>query len=114
LRTLADRSTDRAKSAIDLRVWTDLTRLARPRYVDQPGYVAGVASMLALVAWQSGNGALANVALDRALADDPAYYLADAELATAEYLRMDHCFLATPAKAGTGVEGNGLGSGRHS
>jgi hypothetical protein len=28
------------------------------------------------VAWQSGNGALANVALDRALADDPDYSMA--------------------------------------
>jgi hypothetical protein len=28
------------------------------------------------VAWQSGNGALANVALDRALADDPRYSMA--------------------------------------
>jgi len=31
---------------------------------------------LAFVAWQSGNGALANVALDRALADDPRYSMA--------------------------------------
>ena len=28
------------------------------------------------MAWQSGNGALANVALDRALADDPRYSMA--------------------------------------
>jgi hypothetical protein len=28
------------------------------------------------VAWQQGNGALANVALDRALADDPRYSMA--------------------------------------
>jgi len=28
------------------------------------------------VAWQSGDGALANVALDRALADDPQYSMA--------------------------------------
>ena len=28
------------------------------------------------MAWQSGNGALANVALDRALGDDPAYSMA--------------------------------------
>jgi hypothetical protein len=53
-----------------LRLWQDLTRLARP------GYVAAPASLLALVAWQSGNGALANVALDRALADDPHYSMA--------------------------------------
>jgi hypothetical protein len=53
-----------------LRLWTDITRLARP------GYVAPVASLLAFVAWQSGNGALANVALDRALADNPQYSMA--------------------------------------
>ena len=28
------------------------------------------------MAWQQGNGALANVALDRALADDPGYSMA--------------------------------------
>jgi hypothetical protein len=49
------------------KLWTDLTRLARP------GYVAAPASLLAFVAWESGNGALANVALHRALADDPRY-----------------------------------------
>jgi hypothetical protein len=52
------------------RMWTDLTRRA------QPGYVAAPASLLAFVAWQGGNGALANVALDRALADDPGYSMA--------------------------------------
>ena len=53
-----------------LRLWTDLTRMARP------GYVAAPAALLAFVAWQSGNGALANVALDRALADNPGYSMA--------------------------------------
>jgi hypothetical protein len=53
-----------------LRLWTDLTRMARP------GYVCAPASLLAFVAWQSGNGALANVALDRALAEDPYYSMA--------------------------------------
>jgi hypothetical protein len=52
------------------RLWTDLTRLARP------GYVAAPASLLAFVAWQAGDGALANVALDRALADNPCYSMA--------------------------------------
>ena len=52
------------------RLWTDLTRHA------QPGYVAAPASLLAFTAWQAGNGALANVALDRALADDPGYSMA--------------------------------------
>lgn len=53
-----------------LRLWTDLTRLARP------GYVAAPAALLAFVAWQSGDGALANVALDRALADNARYSMA--------------------------------------
>jgi hypothetical protein len=53
-----------------LRLWTDMTRRARP------GYVAPVASLMAFVAWQAGNGALANVALDRAQADDPRYTMA--------------------------------------
>ena len=53
-----------------LRLWTDLTRRARP------GYVAAPASLLAFVAWQHGNGVLANIALDRALADTPRYPMA--------------------------------------
>ena len=54
----------------DLRLWADLTRLAAP------GYVAAPATLLAHAAWRAGNGALANVALDRALDDDPGYPLA--------------------------------------
>src|SRR5260370_26481652 len=52
------------------RLWIDVTRRA------QPGHVAAPAALLAFVAWQSGDGALANVALDRALADDPRYSIA--------------------------------------
>jgi len=52
------------------RLWTGLVRRA------QPGYVAAPASLLAFTAWQSGNGALANIALDRALADTPGYSMA--------------------------------------
>jgi len=52
------------------RLWIDVTRRA------QPGYVAAPAALLAFVAWQSGDGALANVALDRSLADDPRYSMA--------------------------------------
>jgi Domain of unknown function (DUF4192) len=52
------------------RLWTDVTRLA------QPGYVAAPAALLAFTAWQSGSGALANIALDRALADQPDYSMA--------------------------------------
>ncbi|MBV9450493.1 MAG: DUF4192 domain-containing protein [Streptosporangiaceae bacterium] len=53
-----------------LRLWTDVVRRA------QPGHVAAPASLLAFVAWQAGNGALANVALDRALANDGGYSMA--------------------------------------
>jgi hypothetical protein len=52
------------------RLWTDVVRRA------QLGHVAAPAALLAFVAWQSGDGALANVALDRALADDPRYSMA--------------------------------------
>jgi Domain of unknown function (DUF4192) len=53
-----------------LRMWTDVVRRARPAYLAAP------ASLLAFTAWQSGEGALANIALDRALAADPRYSLA--------------------------------------
>jgi hypothetical protein len=61
---------DPAHGDAHLRLWTDVVRRA------QPGYVAAPAALLAFVAWQSGDGALANVALDRALADDPRYSMA--------------------------------------
>jgi hypothetical protein len=57
-------------NAAHTRLWTDLTRLALP------GYVAAPASLLAFVAWQAGDGALANLALDRALADNQRYSMA--------------------------------------
>ncbi len=52
------------------RLWSDLVRRA------QPGYVAAPASLLAVASWQRGDGALANIALDRALADSPGYSMA--------------------------------------
>jgi hypothetical protein len=73
----------------DLRVRDDAWARMDPRYADQhcrlwidvirraqPGHVAAPGALLAFVAWQSGDGALANVALDRALADDPGYSMA--------------------------------------
>lgn len=53
-----------------LRLWTDVVRRARPALLAAP------ASLLAFTAWQSGEGALANIAIDRALAADPHYSLA--------------------------------------
>ena len=53
-----------------LRLWTDLVRGAADAWVPAP------ASLLAFTAWQSGEGALANIAIDRALAADPGYSMA--------------------------------------
>jgi hypothetical protein len=52
------------------KLWTDVVRRAEPQYVPAP------ASLLAFTAWQSGNGALANVALERALEADSSYSMA--------------------------------------
>ena len=51
-------------------LWTDLVRRASQRYVAAP------ASLLAFTAWQSGEGALANIAIARALAAEPGYSMA--------------------------------------
>jgi len=61
---------DPAQADAHRRLWIDVTRRA------QPGYVAAPAALLAFVAWQSGDVALANVALDRAQTDDPGYSMA--------------------------------------
>jgi Domain of unknown function (DUF4192) len=53
-----------------LRLWSDVVRRACSGFVPAP------ASLLAFTAWQAGDGALANIALDRALASDPAYSMA--------------------------------------
>ena len=52
------------------RLWTDVIRSAAQDYVAAP------ASLLAFTAWQAGNGALAAVAIDRALRADPGYSMA--------------------------------------
>ena len=51
-------------------LWTDVLRGAALDYVPAP------ASLLAFVAWQAGNGALAAMAVDRALGADPGYSMA--------------------------------------
>jgi len=53
-----------------LRLWTDLVRAAADAWVPAP------AALLAFTAWQCGDGALAGVAIDRALASDPEYSMA--------------------------------------
>ncbi len=61
---------DEAHRDTHLTMWTDVVRRTEPAYVPAP------ASLLAFTAWQVGNGALANVALDRALEADPGYSMA--------------------------------------
>jgi hypothetical protein len=61
---------DPGHRAAHVRLWTDVVRRARPEYRPAP------ASLLAFTAWQSGEGALANIAIDRALEADPRYSLA--------------------------------------
>ena len=51
-------------------MWKELLRIA------PVGYVAPIAAIFAAVAYESGQGALAHKALDRALIDNPGYSLA--------------------------------------
>jgi len=53
-----------------MALWADLVRRATSLWLPAP------ASLLAFTAWQAGEGALANIALDRALAADPGYSMA--------------------------------------
>lgn len=53
-----------------LRLWTDVTQRADPALVPAP------ASLLAFTAWRAGDGALARLALERALHEDPSYSMA--------------------------------------
>jgi Domain of unknown function (DUF4192) len=55
---------------VHCRLWTDVLRSAALDYVPAP------ASLLAFAAWQAGNGALAAMAIDRALGADPSYSMA--------------------------------------
>jgi hypothetical protein len=61
---------DPGRTAATVPLWTDAVRLA------PPGYVAAPATLLGISAWLEGEGAFGNIALDRALADDPGYRLA--------------------------------------
>lgn len=53
-----------------LDLWRDVTRRCDPELVAAP------ASLLAFAAWRAGDGVLAMVALERALAEDPSYPMA--------------------------------------
>jgi hypothetical protein len=61
---------DPAHRQAHCRLWTDVLRGAALDFVPAP------ASLLAFTAWQSGNGALAAMAVDRALVADPGYSMA--------------------------------------
>jgi hypothetical protein len=52
------------------RLWTECTRRGAPPFTAAP------ATLLAVSAWLRGDGALAGIALERALGDDPEYGLA--------------------------------------
>lgn len=59
-----------ADLGVHVCLWRDvLRRVAQP-------YAAAPACLLAFAAWRAGEGALANIALDRALAADPCYSMA--------------------------------------
>jgi len=53
-----------------LALWADVVRRADGPWLPAP------ASLLAFTAWQAGDGTLANIALERALAADPGYSMA--------------------------------------
>jgi hypothetical protein len=61
---------DPRQARLHTALWTDIVTGAAPEFVPAP------ASLLAFTAWQAGEGALANVAAERALAADPAYSMA--------------------------------------
>lgn len=54
----------------EITLWSDLARRVEARYVPAP------AALLAFVAWRSGQGPLASVAVERALTEKPDYSLA--------------------------------------
>lgn len=54
----------------ELALWSDLARRVEPRYLPAP------AALLAFVAWRSGLGPLASIAVERALDQKPDYSLA--------------------------------------
>ncbi|WP_213004560.1 DUF4192 domain-containing protein [Paractinoplanes toevensis] len=53
-----------------LRLWGEVVRLVEPEYAPGP------ACLLAFAAWRSGDGALARVAVDRALKQEPTHRMA--------------------------------------
>lgn len=62
---------DDERRGAHLSLWTHLVRRAEEPYVPAP------ACLLAFAAWQNGDGALASVAVERALHADPNYSMAE-------------------------------------
>jgi hypothetical protein len=89
----------------DLPLWTDLTRRAHHEVVAAP------ATLLGLAAWRCGDGALAAVALDRALQADPGHRMA-VLLARALRAGMPPSALGEPPPFSS-ADPHGLGPGRH-
>lgn len=71
----------------EIDMWTDMTRRAEPEFVTGP------AILLALCALQTGDGALANVAVERAQQTDPGNQTVNL-LATAVHAGIDPALLA--------------------
>ncbi|MBB2944737.1 hypothetical protein FB565_004470 [Actinoplanes lutulentus] len=70
-RAVEDYALDRIKpQEWRIRLWTDVLRRVEQVYVPAP------ACLLGFTAWRAGNGALARVAVDRALAVEPQHQLA--------------------------------------
>ncbi|MFC7529050.1 DUF4192 domain-containing protein [Actinoplanes sp. GCM10030250] len=67
-RTNVDRTNDEEKWRIGL--WTDVLRRV------EPAYAAAPACLLSYAAWRAGMGALARIAVDRALREEPEHQLA--------------------------------------
>jgi hypothetical protein len=61
---------DPAYNEAHQRLWTHLVRQLPAEFVPAP------AALLAFVAWQAGDGALASIAIERALDADPSYSMA--------------------------------------
>jgi Domain of unknown function (DUF4192) len=72
-RSVEDLALDRAATAHEwqIRLWTDVLRRV------EPAYVAPAGCLLAFTAWQAGFGALARVAVDRAIAEEPQHQMAE-------------------------------------
>jgi hypothetical protein len=70
--TVRDYAWERVGEDLDLhaRLWTYVVRRAEPELVAPP------ATLLAYASWRDGGGAIATIAVDRALAADPEYRMA--------------------------------------